>query len=269
MAGIWNQDFKEVVKEGASGNQSQRGIFYEDDRKKWKRLTSAEGHEISKNPEEIERNPIGQSTPSKEIRSYNDSFDKEIIIKKGDLDYEFFNNWMERRPIGDNAKLKIAIVDFMKEEIGTVHNKYLAESYMATVTVSTANFTDGTISVSFSQDGDVTTGIIQRIDCSTSSNQATFAYGFTPAAKIAITNINVSEESVSIPIGGEARVAVSFSPLGCPFDFTVESGNDNIVTVKRWQQSVDITGLKTGTVTVTVKSTFDQAVVAEIEVIVA
>jgi len=268
MAGIWNQDFKKVVPEGASGTQAQRGIFYDDDRKRITRLTQAEGLEKSFNPESIERNLIGQESPSTEIKGYNESFGKDIIIKKGEPNFEFFNNFADRRPTGDNAKLRIYDVDFMKEESGVNHNKYLASSYMATVSVETANYTDGTISVNFTQDGDRVIGIMQRTDSSVSDDPATFSYGFVPSTQITITNIDVSDEEVSIAAGGEARVAVSFSPLGSPFDFTVESSDEKICEVKRWQQSVDIIGRSSGTAAVTIKSASGNKT-AEIEVTVA
>jgi len=264
--GIWNQNFKEVVPAGTKGNQSQRGIFYEDNRKRIRRLTSAEGHEIAKNPDTVETNPIGQASPATEVRGYNDTFTKDIMIKKDDDDYEFFNNWDENKPTGDNAKLRVYVVDFMKEEIGEIHNRYFATSYMATVTVDAANYTDGTLSVGFVQDGDSMKGIMQRTDSNISDSLVAITYGFIPTTQIAITEMKVSDEVIEIPVGGEARVAVSFSPLGCPFDFIPESSDPDIVTVKRWQQSVDITGLKAGAVTVILTSAADKNTKVLIEV---
>jgi len=128
MGQIWNADFTKTVPEGAAGNQAQKGIFFDDDKGITQRLTEAEGHEIGYNPESVERNPIGQEAPSTEIRSYNLTIDKDIIVKKGAPNYEFFAQFMRLRPTGDNAKMRIYLVDFRIEEVGANHNKYYAET---------------------------------------------------------------------------------------------------------------------------------------------
>jgi len=266
MSGIWNADFTKVVPEGAAGNQAQKGIFFVDDKGIIQRLTEAEGHEIGYNPESVERNPIGQEAASTEIRSYNLTIDKDIIVKKGAPNYEFFAQFMRLRPTGDNAKMRIYLVDFRIEEIGAKHNKYYAETMMATVTVNSINETDGVLSVNFSQDGDYTIGVMGRTDASESDDESTYTYGFTSSKQIAITGIKTSKEEVTIPVGGEARIAVSFSPLGCPYDFTAESDDKDIAVVNRWNQSIDIKGRKAGTATITVTSTTDATATAEIEV---
>jgi hypothetical protein len=267
---VWNVDFTKVVPEGAAGNQAQLGIFYDDDKGRIKRLTQSEGHERALNPESVERNPIGQEAPSTEIRSYNLSFDKDVIIKKGEDNYEFFATFARLRPTGDNAKMPIYLVDFRKEEIGEKHNKYYAEKMNSTVTVNTINETDGIISVGFAQDGDLTIGVMGRTDDSPpEADESSFTYGFTPSRLITITGIKTSEEEVAVPVGGSARVAVSFSPLGCPYDFKAESSDEKIAVVGRWNQSVDIKGRGAGIATITVTSTSDPAATAEIEVTVS
>jgi putative transposon-encoded protein len=266
---IWNSGFDKVVKDGAAGNQAQKGIFFEDDRGIIQRLTEAEGNEESLNPETVERNPIGQEAPSTEIRSYNSTFDKDIIVKKGAPNYEFFAMMKRLRPTGNNAKIRVYLVDFRIEEIGTSHNKYYAEAMNMTVTVNSVNETDGILSVNFAQDGDYSIGVMGRTDTSTSDDESTYTYGFTSSKQISIGDIETSKEEVAVKVGNSARVAVSFSPLGCPYDFTVKSGDDSIASVGRWNQSVDIKGKKIGTTTVTVTSTEDLAAEAEIEVTVS
>jgi hypothetical protein len=266
MSGIWNEDFTKIVQAGAAGNQAQRGVFYDDDQGVVRRLTEAEGHEVSYNPEIAETNPIGQEAPEDLVRTYRETFGKDIIIKKGASNYEFFKNWLDLRPTGDNAKLKIYMVDFMEEEAGAKHNKYIAYSYMATCTVDSGNYTDGRLTVNFSQAGDRVTGIMQRIDTSISDDPSTFVYGFTPSKNINITSIKTSDESVTVSVGGEKWVKISFSPLGCPHDFIVSSSDESICTVERRRQSVIIRGCKDGSAVVTVTSTSDALAVAEINV---
>jgi len=257
MYGIWNADFNKVVPDGAAGNQAQAGIFYDDDQGKIKRLTSAEGNERNYNPETEEMNLIGQEAPETLVRAYNLGFDKDIRIRKGDPDYEFYSHIARLRPTGENAKLRIYLVDFRLEEVGTDHNKYYAESMTVTCTVNTANETDGTLSVSFAQAGDFTTGIMERVDSSTSDDPTTFEYGFTPSNRITITALETSKDAVTITEGGQAVVAVSFSPLAAPFDFTVESNNEDMVRVERRRQSVIIRGRSAGSAEVTITSTAD------------
>ena len=270
-AGVWNADFNKVVPDGAAGHQAMLGIFYVDDRGEIQRLTSAEGNEISYNPETEEMNLIGQEAPETLVRTYNLSFDKDIRIRKSDTDYEFFANYARLRPSGENAKLHIYLTDFRLEEVGADHNKYYAESMTVTCTVNTANETEGTLSVSFAQAGDFTTGIMQRTDSSTSDDPTTFTYGFTPSNRITITAIETSarNDEVEVKEGEQAVVAISFSPLGAPFDFTIESGDEDKVRVERRRQSVVIRGREatSGTpVMVTVTSTADTSQKAEIEV---
>ena len=257
MAIIWNEDFTKVVPDGAAGNQAQRGIFFDDDRGIIRRLTEAEGHDVSYNPEVEETNPIGQEAPEDLIRSYRDTFGKDIIIKKGASNYEFFNNWLELRPTGDNAKLKVYMVDFMREEVGAGHTKYLAYSFFATCTVESGNYTDGRLTVNFSQAGDRITGIMERTDSSTTDDPSTFVYGFTSANNITISQITASETAVSVRVGIEKWVKISFSPLGCPYDFTVASSDEDICRVERRRQSVIIRGRDAGTATITVTSVAD------------
>ena len=267
MAGIWNESFTEVVEQGKAGTQAQKGIFFDDPRGIIRRLTEAEGHEISYNPETIERNPIGQEEPEDEVRTYRDTFGKDIMIRKGAPNYEFFNSYLEQRPTGNNAKLKAYIVDFMKEEVGTDHNRYLAYSYMVTCTVDSGNYTDGTLTVNFSQAGGRTTGTMGRTDTASSPE---ITYGFTPSSEITISSINISDNAVAngitLAAGKERRVVVEFAPLGSEQGFLFESDDPDICTVSRNLQSLVITGKSVGTADVTVTSTHNSTITASIEV---
>jgi len=271
MAGIWNQDFTKVVQDGVAGNQSQKGVFFDNDMGLINRLTQAEGHELSYNPEIEEKNPIGQAAPEDLVRSYRLTFGKDIIIKKGEPNYEFFANWLRLRPTGSNARLSVYLVDFRMEEIGLDHNRYYTEQMDVICTVESSNETDATLTVNFSQAGEMTTGIMERTDSSTSDDPATFVYGFTPSNRIAIGEINLSKETANVKTGEKAVVAVSFSPLGCPHDFTVSVSSNpaGACVAERVRQSVVIRGRGAGQATVTITSTSDAAAEAEVEVTVS
>jgi len=267
---VWNEDFSEVVPAGKLGTQAQKGIFFDDFRGIIRRLTEAEGHEIGYNPEIAERNPIGQEGAEEEVRTYRDTFGKDIMIRKGAPNYEFFNRFLEQRPTGDNAKIKVYIVDFMKEEVGANHNRYLTYSYMVTCTVDSGNYTDGTLTVNFSQAGGRTLGTIGRID---TASDTEYTYGFTPSSEIVITSINLSDKADSAGIevarGKERRILVEFAPLGSEQEFLYESDDEDVCTVSRKLQSLIITGKGAGTANVTVTSTKTSSVNALIEVTVS
>ena len=267
---IWNEDFTEVVENGKSATQAQKGIFFEDSRGRIRRLTEAEGHDISYNPETVERNFIAHEEPEDEVRTYRDTFGKDIAIRKGAPNYEFFNSYLEQRPTGDNAKLRAYIVDFMKEEVGANHNRYLAYSYMVTCTVDSGNYTDGTLTVNFSQAGGRTIGTMGRID---TDSDAEFIYGFTPSSEIVIDDVVISDEAVedgiTVARGKERRVTVEFTPLGSEQGFLYTSDTPNVCAVSRNLQSLVITGKSAGKANVTVTSTKDSDMKAQIEVTVS
>ena len=258
MDKIWNADFTKEVPDGKAGTQAQWGIFYRDQRGRWKRLTEAEGNEFSYNPEIKETNPIGQESKEDVIMAFNTSFGKDIIIKKGKPNYEFFHEFELYQPTGDNAKLEIVIAEFFYSEKNgaTGHHKYLAYLFDTTCTVDSSNKTDGKLTVNFKQAGDRVIGVIYRTDDGAGEQ----AYEFTPCTEIPVEKIALSDKAdtdgVSIAPGKKAYIAVSFSPLGCPFDFNVEveEGKENICTAERVRQSIIINGLEEGTATVTLSS---------------
>jgi hypothetical protein len=266
--GIWNVPFNKSLEDGTAGKQAHKGIFYVDGRGRIRRLTEAEGHEIAYNPETEETNPIGYESPSSLVKGYNESFGKDIIIKKGAPDYEFFRKWLEMRPTGDNAMLRVFMVDFMVDEKDTPHYKYKAYSYMAACTVESGNYTDGRLTVNFTQDGDRTVGIMKRTDSQPDDGDPElFVYEFD--SDIDVTNLELSDSEVELKVGEEKWVETSFSPLGCSPDFTVESGDKNVCVVERRRQSVIIKGRGAGTAEVTVTSTDNIAKSATIDVIVS
>jgi uncharacterized protein YjdB len=135
--------------------------------------------------------------------------------------------------------------------------------------VDSANYTDGTLTVNFSQSGDRTIGIMTRTDSSLSDDWTLFNYGFIPSNKIMVNGITSSAKNntVAIPaVGDQAVVAVSFSPLGCPHDFSMENSDESIIVVRRKLQSVIINGRSEGTAVVTIASTAESSKKIELQV---
>jgi hypothetical protein len=266
----WNVAFDKRLENGAEGKQAHFGLFYFDDRGRLRRMTEAEGHEVAHNPETEERNPIGQESPSTAVRGYNDSFGKDVPITKGSPSWGYYSNFANLRPTGNNALIKIVHAHFMVEEEGDPHYNYLAYSYMAICTVDTSNYTEGTLAVNFTQDGDRVMGIIKRVDNQPDDGDPDlFEYEFVPSSKINVTRLDVSDEGIELGVGEEKWVETSFSPLGCPSDFNQASGNSAVCVVERRRQSVIIRGRGAGTTTVTVTSAKDPAKKAEIAVTVS
>ena len=260
MQGVWNVDFTKRVPEGAAGNQAYYGIFYRDDTGAIRRLVQAEGLTVTYNPETEDINPIGFEAAETLLRNYRVTIDNSIIIRKGEENYEFFDNWRRLRPTGENAKLDIFLVDFKLDEVGTNHNRYYAESFDATCTVESSDETGARLSINFAQAGSITIGVMRRTDNSQVSDPSTFVYGFTPSEAIRITNIDASEEVLEVNIGETKWVHIGFAPLACPFDFKYEvnaMGRNNI-DVSRRRQSLLITGRNAGDATVVVTSVADQ-----------
>ena len=244
MAGkqFWNKDFTETVPEGAPGNQAYFAIFYRNARGKYERLTQAEGNDVSKNPEVTTVNLIGQKSPRDVVKSYREELTKDVVIEKGESNYEFFKKFERYGYTGNHAVLDLLMVDFMETEdiTSSPHKKYLAYSYRATVTVESVTYTDGKLSVKCSQASDPVYGTAHLED-------AAGEYPvFTPAVRIPPVSLSLSAEEVELAVGEETAAEVSFSPLGCPYDFTVEVSPEEVCAVERVRDSVKITGLAAG-----------------------
>ena len=259
----WNSDGREQVPDGAPGNQAYQGIFYKNAIGRYQRLTEAEGHEVAKNPETVERNTIGMKSPRTVVRGFHDTFSKDILVTKGEDNYEFFKDFADNEYTGENAVIPILMIDFMKDDRLGFNSfggrRYAAVRYNAVCTVDTENHTDGTLTVSFAQSGDPTKGIAEMVD------DTGFPI-FTPQSDITITSINLSSTSVSLNAGEEKWVSVSFDPIGSVQDFNVESDDVNVCTVSRIRNSVKIIGVDSGTTTVTVTNIEDPAKTDTIEV---
>ena len=268
MSDVFNNEFNEIIPDGAPGNQAYRGIFYRNRQGLFRRLHQAEGHEVAKNPEVDTRNTIGMTQPRDVVRTFRETFDKDILITKGEENHEFFNDFNEREYKGKNAELEILMIDFMQNTPRNLTPTdrvqiYKAYSYTCTVTVNTVNNTDATLSVSFGQAGN-------RISGTATYDDATKSAVFTPSQSIAITSIVLSDNDIDLAVGESQWVSVDFVPFGAPDAFTVSSGDEDVCTVETRRQSVIITGVAPnpggGPVTVTVKDAATEAITATIDV---
>jgi len=260
MNEVFNQEFSEIIPDGASGNQAYFGIFYQDRRGLFKRLTQAEGNEVANNPETVERNTIGMTSSKTEVRSFSEQLSKNILIEKGDPNYKFFKEFDDNKWTGRNAMLRMLFVDFMENEPdGNGKQKYKAYSYSATVSVTTRNYTDGTISVDFNQGSERNDGVAEY-------DPDTQSAVFTPSSDVTVTGITLSENSVTIAEDEEKWVSVDFAPLGSAGTFEVENSDPEICTVEKRRTSVVITGKVEGNATITVTSANNPSVTGIIQV---
>ena len=267
MSDVFNEIFQEIIPDGAPGNQAYRGIFYRNRQGLFRRLHQAEGHEIAKNAEVDTRNTIGMTQPRDVIRSYRETFDKHILITKGEENHEFFNDFNTNEYKGKNAELDMLMIDFM---VSTPRNKttgdrvqiYKAYAYTCTVTVTTVNNTDATLSISFGQAGN-------RMSGTATYDDDTKTAVFTPSNDITISTIVLSDNELDLAVGEEKWVSVDFEPFGAPDVFTQSSSDTDICTAEAKRGSVIVTGVGSGTATVTVKDAATEAITATIEVIVS
>jgi hypothetical protein len=267
MAGIdyWNPRGEEKIAAGTAGNQAHFPIFYRNARGDLARLTEAEGHTVNKNPETQDKNTIGLLAAKTVVKSYRDTFDKAIIITHdpGDPDsnYEFFAEFGRRGYTGKNAVVEVILGDFGYHEPDTGGTKDVvyAERMNMTVTVTSADFTAGTLAVSFSQAGDKEYGVLRFAGDSVHPE-------FVPSSKRPNTAIVPSNDDVALKAGAEATVEVKLAPLGSPLGFLAVSDDTTKCAVEIVRNSVVIRGIAAGTAAVTLTSASTSTVTAEIEV---
>ncbi|MDR2048368.1 MAG: hypothetical protein LBP69_02840 [Treponema sp.] len=267
MAGVdyWNPRGEEKIAAGTAGNQAHFPIFYRNARGNLVRLTEAEGHTVNKNPETADKNTIGLLAAKTVVKSYRDTFDKNIIIthEQGDPDsnYEFFAEFGRRGYTGKNAVVEVVMGDFGYHEPDAGGNKDViyAERMNMTVTVSSEDFTAGTLAVSFSQAGDKEYGVLRF------EGDSVYPV-FVPSSKRAVTAIVPGNDDVTVQVGAEATVEIKLAPLGSPLGFLAASDDATKCTVEIVRNSVVIRGVAAGTATVTVTSASNASRTAEIDV---
>jgi hypothetical protein len=267
MAGIdyWNPRGEEKLAAGTAGNQAHFPIFYRNARGNLVRLTEAEGHTVNKNPEAEDKNTIGLLAAKTVVKSYRDTFDKDIIITHDpddpDSNYEFFAEFGRRGYTGKNAVVEVVMGDFGYHEPDTSGDKDViyAERMNMTVTVSSSDFTAGTLSVSFSQAGDKEYGVLRF-------EGGSVYPAFVPSSKRPVVAIVPSNDDVTVKVGEEAAVEIKLTPLGSPLGFLAASGDTTKCTAEIVRNSVVIRGVAVGTAAVTVTSAANSAKTTEIDV---
>ena len=253
---IFNDGFDNQIPDGTDGNQAQYGIFYKDELGRFRRITQAEGNEISYNPETVTRNLIANENPAEFIRRYQLQFSKGILIRKGDPEYEFFNRFRELLPTGANAQLVIMLVDFRQETPGTGGRfNYKAIQFAVTATINTGNETDGLLDLSFGQASDIVSGIASS-ESFTETNRHPV---FIPSTSITPAMMNLSDSVATLALGEEKWIAVGMEPMGCLDGFEIVrtggAGHDERVCGARIvRNSVIITGKEPGETKVTLRS---------------
>jgi hypothetical protein len=261
----WNKYGEEKLAAGKAGNQAHFPIYYVNGRGDLVRLTEAEGHTVNKNPETEDKNTIGLLAAKTIVKSYKDTFDKAILITHDpndpDSNYEFYADIGRRGATGNDAIVSVILGDFGHHEpdISGTKDVVYAERMNMTVTVTSADYTAGTLAVSFSQAGDKEYGILRFVGDSIYPE-------FVPASARPVTGVVVSNDDVTVKIGAEAWVEVKLAPLGCPLDILAVSDDPTKCTVEIIRQSVKIRGVAAGTATVTVSSAITAAMEDEIEV---
>jgi hypothetical protein len=267
MAGTdyWNPRGDEKIAAGTAGNQAHFPIFYRNARGNLVRLTEAEGHTVNKNPDTEDKNTIGLLAPKQIVKSYRDTFDKNIIITHEpddpDSNYEFFAEFGRRGYTGKNAIVEMVMGDFGYHEpdAGSTKDVVYAERMNMTVTVTSSDFTAGTLTVAFSQAGDKEYGVLKFVDDSVYPV-------FVPSSGRPVTAVVPSNDDVALAAGAEIAVEVKLTPLGSPLGFLAVSDTPSKCTVEIIRNSVVIKGIAAGTATVTLTSVASPSVQSEIEV---
>jgi hypothetical protein len=249
MSDVFNELYDEIVPVGAAGNQAYEGLFYKNRVGKWERITQAEGHEKALNPETEEKNLIAMKNMTTIVRSYTEQFSKSILITKGETNFEFFNEFVERKYTGNNAIVPIMWVDFKKSEpVAGGKQRYKAKVYNCTVTATTANFTEGTIAIDFNQAGNETFGVSEFDGTD---------YTFTRVDIEEIgTSLTAAEmgTGVNLEIKEEKWVAVNISPMGASENFEASVDRPEFCKMEIRRSSIILTGVAGGTAKITISS---------------
>jgi hypothetical protein len=232
------EELQEEVAAGTPGNQALWALYRPNNRGVWERIRHAEGNQVSYEAQTAERNYMDQRQSSMEVTGYKKSLEKNIVIEKGDADYEWFNDFQRHEYKGRDALVDLLEVDLMhSERSGGGELWYIARKTKMAVTVTSLDATGGTLSASFSQCGDTEHGIAA---CLTADPDAP-----TFKSEKEIAPVMADIDPVSLKVGETAAVPVSFTSFGTRkdrFDVSVSSGADK-VKAERLRDGVVITGL--------------------------
>lgn len=164
----------------------------------WTQIKKSTAFTISMNPQTKTFDYISSVTPEEILSSYQPSLDQDLVMTKGEADYDLFFSMFYNLPTGSDAKKQVLIAFYQEkmeglkksdgaggEEEYTGYMGWLCDSL---VKVNNLNSVDQTISISLSF-GEVKAGCIEIVNKKpvfTAGSFATDATGkatFTPSSE--------------------------------------------------------------------------------------
>lgn len=124
----------------------------------WIRIGKSTTHTVNANPTTNTFDYIDQTQPETELERYAYSMDHDIATYRGNPDYEFAFERYRYADVGDASKVRLLIVFFDHENPAGV---YAAFTSLATMSVSSADYVNGVINVSFSFNESPINGVVK------------------------------------------------------------------------------------------------------------
>jgi hypothetical protein len=248
MKSFYNERLDKLVENGAMGNQAYIAHFVKWDGLNYERLYQAEGNDIGYTPVTREMNLIGNKQKSTTVTGYTMSIEKNIIIEKGDRNYETVWNFAKRLPTGGNAVVDYMVAFFMdSDEITSAppHKRYFALKFKASIQVGTLSGTDegGTLAITITNNDDITAGAMESSDPANNSRIPVFI----PSDKIFVASLSLALPSqasgVAVPVDGAVAVPLKFLPKFASDNVTITVANEEKCHAESIRDFVMITGL--------------------------
>jgi hypothetical protein len=233
-------EMQEEVKAGTPGDQAYWALYRQNAAGVWERIRHAEGNQISYEAQTAERNYVDQRQPSTEVTGYRKSLEKNIVVEKGDADYEFFNDWQIHEYKGRDALLDLLEVDLMRSERVSGTLWHIARKTRMTVTVTSLDATAGTLSVSFTRHGDTERGIAACL--SPDPDEPTFKGD----REITPVMAAFRPDSLALAVGETRAIPVVFASFGTgkdQFVVSAPSASAGEIKAERVRDSVVVTAL--------------------------
>jgi hypothetical protein len=248
MKSFFNQHLDQMVENGAMGNQAYIAHFIKWDGLNFERLYQAEGNDIGYTPVTRETNLIGNKQKSTIVTGYTMSIEKNVIIEKGDRNYETIWNFAKRMPTGNSAVVDYMVGFFMdSEEITSApaHKRYFALKFKASIQVGTLSGTDegGTLTLTITSCDDITPGAMESGDPANNSQIPIFI----PSDKIFVSSLTLALPSqasgVTIPVDGSVSVPLRFLPRFASDTVAIAVSDEEKCYAESIRDFVMITGL--------------------------
>jgi hypothetical protein len=248
MKSFYNQNLDKLVENGSMGNQAYIAHFVKWNGLNYERLYQAEGNDIGYTPATRETNLIGNKQKSTVVTGYTMSIEKNIIVEKGDPNYETVWGFAKRMPSGNSAVVDYMIGFFMdSEEITSAppHKRYFALQFKASVQVGTLSGTDegGTLALTINNNDDIVPGAMESSDPANNSRIPVFI----PSEKIFVASLALAISSqasgVTVPVGGDIAVPLKFLPKFASDDVAITVADEEKCYAESIRDFVLITGL--------------------------